>query len=79
MNPEKKVVILKGAVQFPLEIGARAVIRHTGGPTWTSAVKVIRQVAEDLIVFETQNSTYCVTSRSAPEPTAISVKMYACA
>lgn len=77
MNLEKKVVCLQGSVQFPLKTGARAVIIHTSGQIWTSVVNTIYQIAEDLIIFETQNSTYCVAPRIAPEPAAMAVQVYA--
>ncbi|MDR1204513.1 MAG: hypothetical protein LBL26_03405 [Peptococcaceae bacterium] len=79
MNLEKKAVFINGYVQLPLKIGASALIIHANGQIWTSVVKAIHQVAEDLIVFETRNSTYCVASHIAPEPAAMAAQMYACA
>lgn len=68
MNQEKKVVYMSGSVQNPLKVGLRAVIFHTKGRTWTSPVAAIHQIADDLIVFETRNSTYCVAPRQSPTP-----------
>lgn len=79
MNSEKRVVFLQGSVQFPLKIGAMAIIYHGGRATRTSVVAAIHQVSDDLIVFETRNSTYCVASKFAPEPAAMVVRKLACA
>lgn len=79
MNGEKKVVFLQGSVQFPLKLGAMAIIYHGGRITRTSVVAAIHQVSDELIVFETQNSTYCVASKFAPEPAAAMITKLACA
>jgi len=79
INEEKKTVFLKGSVQFPLKVGARAIIYHADRSTWTSAVELIHQVSEDLIVFETRNSTYCIALKNAPLPSAVYLQPAMCA
>ena len=78
-NEEKKAIFLKGSVQLPLKVGVRAIIYQTSGPIWTSAVEVIHQLSEDLIVFETRNSTYCVATKQTPEPMVLNVQQALCA
>ena len=69
-NNEKKTVFINGSVHLPLKVGTRAIIYHNGGSTWTSTVLAIHRLAEDLIVFETRNSTYCVSLKHSPVATA---------
>lgn len=78
LNTEKKVVFLSGSVQLPLKIGLGASIFHNDRLIRTSIVAAIMQVAEGFIVFETQNSTYCVASHMSPEPAAMVIRV-ACA
>lgn len=71
---DKKIVMINGSVQLPLKIGTRATVYQYDGETMlTSAVAAIKQVAENFIVFETQNSTYCVAPHFAPEPASMAV------
>lgn len=73
MNFNKKVVLINGTVQLPLKLGSRATVYQHGETIRTSTVAAIKQVGEDFIVFETQNSTYCVTPSFAPEPSPMAV------
>jgi len=79
LNQEKKTVFLSGSVQLPLKVGTRALILNTGGPIWTSTVVAIQQISEDLIVFETRNSTYCVAPKQSPAPAAVYMQAALCA
>jgi hypothetical protein len=79
MNLEKKVVYLSGTVQPPLKIGASAFIFHNGRIIRTSVVMAIHQVSKGLIVFETQNSTYCVAPQHSPVSAAVVSAMPLCA
>jgi len=63
MDQEKKVVFLSGSIQLPLKVGEMALMFHNGLPIRTSVVMAIQQISDDLIVFETRNSTYCVAPK----------------
>lgn len=78
-NNEKRVVFMKGSVQFPLRIGAKAIINHSDGPTLSSVVEVIHRVSDDLIVFETLNSVYCVAVKRSPIPSSAAMQPALCA
>lgn len=73
LNADKKAVLLYGSLQLPLKVGLRAIIFQNGGHIRTSAVAAITQVDERFIVFETQDSTYCVAPCLSPEPTAMAL------
>jgi hypothetical protein len=62
---KKKTVFLSGSVRLPLKIGERAIIFHGGGITLTGTVTAIQRMTDDLIVFETQDATYCVAPKFA--------------
>ena len=70
INLNKKVVLLCGYIVFPLRVGESAIIFYSGGMLRTSAVEVIKQVTHESIVFETQNSIYCVSTHPDPVPAA---------
>jgi len=82
MKKNKKVVSIEGTVLLPLKIGNHATIFVGEKVIRTSAVAAIKQVTRDSIIFETQNSVYCVAFSFSPEPAAMRVKaniLYACA
>ena len=67
----KKVISMTGTVLLPLRIGARATIFNNDDIIRTSIVASIKQVTQDSIIFETQNSIYCVAFSFSPEPAAM--------
>jgi hypothetical protein len=78
----KKVVFINGTLLLPLKIGARATIFKDDEIIRTSTVEAIKQVTQNNITFETQNSIYCVAFSFSPEPAAMTVNpniLYACA
>jgi len=82
MNLRKKVIYIKGFVKLPLKIGMTAIIFYDGGIIKTPPVEMIKRIAEDIIVFKTRNSTYCVVPYFSPESAAMTVnayRLYACA
>lgn len=64
MSTDKKYVFMNGEVMLPLVVGKRAMIRSKNGSTWTSSVVSVKEISRRFVVFETQNSIYCVS----PEP-----------
>lgn len=67
MDNQKKNVLISGMIHLPLKIGERAVIfQNNGGSTHTSIVEAINQIAESFIMFETENSVYCVRQSKSP-------------
>ena len=66
VNSVKRVFFINGSVQLPLKVGTGAVIFHSGGPTRTPAVETINRISEEIIVFETSDSTYNVAFKPSP-------------
>ena len=56
----KKITFLQGDIMFPLIAGQRAAIQSNGETILTSRVAAIREVREDRIIIETQNTVYIV-------------------
>ena len=55
---EKKTRTLNGTLMMPLEVGARAMIRHQGQIMLTSQVVAIHSLTENEVRFETKNTHY---------------------
>lgn len=70
MNFDKKCVFIRGNVLLPLVINHKAVIYHGSSCTRTSPVVSIRKVTQKYVLFETQNSNYCVSLIPASEMAA---------
>lgn len=70
MNTKKKYVFMNGEVMLPLVVNQRAMIRCQNGWVHTSTVISVKEISRRFVVFETQNSIYCVTPESAPEMAA---------
>lgn len=64
MDKNKKRILLNGEVMLPLVVSQRALIHCRNGWVHTSSVVSVREISRRFIVFETQNSVYCVS----PEP-----------
>ena len=58
---EKKRHFVEGTVNYPLAVGAQAVVVTDEGRLTTSTVEHISCVSPDSVWFETRNSHYCVT------------------
>ncbi len=67
MNSNKKCVFIRGTVVMPLVVNQRAIIYHGGSCTRTSPVVSVKEVTQKYILFETQNSIYCVVPVPASE------------
>ena len=65
MKKEKKQIVLNGSLLRPLSVG-RGALLHAGGNIYhTSRVVTILEESEDCVRFETQNSHYHLSMRSA--------------
>lgn len=80
MNTKKKYVFMNGEVMLPLVVNQRAIIHSKNGWLHTSAVVSVKEISRRFVVFETQNSIYCVSPEPVSEmeaPTAYAAR--ACA
>ena len=67
MNSKKKEIqLVFGVLMRPLVVGKPASIVHTGGWVRTTPVKAITKLTSANVVFETENSLYCVVPYQHP-------------
>ena len=59
-SKESEIRLLYGKLLAPLRVGKPATVLHKGGLTHTTSVRVIRRISKTNVVFETDNSVYCV-------------------
>ncbi len=62
----KKVVTIQGTLMVPLQVGQKAVIRHSGDFIRTSRVVDVILQNTEYACFETMNSVYKVYLETAP-------------
>ena len=65
---EKKTRTLNGTLMMPLEVGARAMIRHQGQIMLTSQVVAIHSLTESEVRFETKNTHYRLLTGPVHQP-----------
>lgn len=63
---KKEIRLLFGILLKPLVVGKPATIVHTGGWMKTTPVKAITRLTTVNVVFETENSVYCIVPYQHP-------------
>lgn len=63
---KKEIQLLFGVLLKPLKVGKPAAIVHTGGWMQTSPVCAITRLTMANVVFETENSVYCLVPYRHP-------------
>lgn len=67
---KKEIQLLFGVLLRPLKVGVPAAIVHTGGWMRTTPVRAITRLSLDNVVFETENSVYCLVPYRHPATTS---------
>lgn len=67
MNGNKKHVFIAGEVLLPFIINHSAIIYHGSSWTRTSPVVAVQKITQEQVLFETENSIYCVSSTPVSE------------
>ena len=63
---QKDIQLLYGKLMAPLTIGKPATVLHSKGLVRTSPVRTITRASKMNVVFETENSAYCVVPYFPP-------------